>query len=437
MTAPFKIQNFDEFEKETHAVLHPPFKSSFGGLMWKELGPYRGKYDWLIKGLLSSREVSFLAGPTQSGKSFFATDLGLCVARGIEFWGRKVRQGAVVYIAAESSTGVTALRLPAYAQHHCLSLDADIPFLTLTRSPNFFSDGEGVEKLIAEILSYEMFIGIKVELVVIDTFSAATGGIDEIKGQNVTLVRDRFKAICDKCRASVLVVHHMNAAGERVKGNGALTADADGVLLVNFERQPSQNPRSPGEIKKDAEGRDVRLVSTMKVKEGANKVKIRFVLKQVILGHDEDNEAITSCIIAVPNGVEDAEQQSAEKLPRMSTTVSTIFRALVEALKKKGRSAPATVDTNAECVTLADWRDEVSILLAGENEDPEKLKERSKKARDRAMFILIDKGYIKKNGDWVWRTGRKVPGIDRIDPPQPEPELQSIAPNGLDDGFGF
>lgn len=423
MTAPFKILTFEEFETDALAIMAPPkqFTSKFKGVLWGQIKERRAKYDWLIKGLVAARELAFLAGPQQSGKSFFVTDLAARVALGRDFWGRKVRQGAVVYIAAESSTGVISLRLPAYVQKHGLSFDDNVPFLTLTKAPNFFADEQGVKDLIAEINAFGLFVDQKVELVVVDTFSASSAGMDEISGKSVSLVRDRMKMICDECGAAVLVVHHMNGTGERVRGHSSLTADADSVLLVNWDRKHSDNPRSPGEIKKDADGRNVRLVSTQKIKEGASNIKIRFVLEEIILGYDEDGEKITSCVVTQANGVEEVEQQASEKLPRMSTKMSTVFRALVEALKKNGRPAPTTVEgaAGAECVTLSDWRDELSALIAGEDEDPEKLKERAKKARDLAMFDLIDRKYIKKRGDWIWRTGRPVPGIDRNDPPPP------------------
>src|SRR4051812_37793236 len=62
--------------------------------------------EWLIEGVIESSALGVLYGPPGCGKSFAALDWALSVATGKAWHGREVRQGAVVYVAGEGTTGV-------------------------------------------------------------------------------------------------------------------------------------------------------------------------------------------------------------------------------------------------------------------------------------------------------------------------------------------
>src|ERR1019366_7892022 len=61
--------------------------------------------EWLVDDMLTRGDMSMLYGPSLSGKSFLATDIALSIARGVDFFDRKVIKGAVVYFAAEGRKG--------------------------------------------------------------------------------------------------------------------------------------------------------------------------------------------------------------------------------------------------------------------------------------------------------------------------------------------
>jgi len=60
----------------------------------------------VIKGLINASETSLIVGPTQSGKTFFTLDLALHAAGKPTWRGLTIRNGSVVYIAAEAGRGV-------------------------------------------------------------------------------------------------------------------------------------------------------------------------------------------------------------------------------------------------------------------------------------------------------------------------------------------
>jgi hypothetical protein len=61
---------------------------------------------YLVKQLLSSTAMTVIYGEAGTGKTFFALWLALRIASGDEFFGRRVRCGAVLYIAAEAGRSI-------------------------------------------------------------------------------------------------------------------------------------------------------------------------------------------------------------------------------------------------------------------------------------------------------------------------------------------
>jgi RecA-family ATPase len=54
--------------------------------------------DYLIKGLLPDKGLSVIWGPPKCYKSFWALDVGLHIALGREYRGRRVEQATVLYM---------------------------------------------------------------------------------------------------------------------------------------------------------------------------------------------------------------------------------------------------------------------------------------------------------------------------------------------------
>src|SRR5262245_4530702 len=72
-----------------------------------------GAQNWLVDQLLPAEGLSVLFGRWKSFKSFVLLDLAMAIARGEPWAGRKVRQGATVYVAAEGAAGMRK-RIAAY-----------------------------------------------------------------------------------------------------------------------------------------------------------------------------------------------------------------------------------------------------------------------------------------------------------------------------------
>src|SRR3954453_12702372 len=84
-------------------------------VMFDEIKP-RLTSNYIVKGVLGDGEMGVVYGESGGGKTFFALDLALHVAAGKEWRGRRVRQGGVVYVAAEGGHGINN-RVVAFKRH--------------------------------------------------------------------------------------------------------------------------------------------------------------------------------------------------------------------------------------------------------------------------------------------------------------------------------
>ncbi|MGO4171576.1 AAA family ATPase [Bosea sp. TAF32] len=441
------IESFEEFEARAEGLMHPAFRSKFGAISWRDtFAPAKQHYEWLIKGIIPTREAVLIYGAPQTGKSFETQNIAMHIARGVDFQGRRTKKAGVVYCAFEGGKGFKGRQL-AYASHHQMNPEDDVDMVVLTRRADLFADDTDITDLIAEIRHWGGTFSSELGLVVLDTWSAATPGADENAGKDVSRVKERVMRIVNELNTAVIVVHHKPASGGRPRGHGSLTGDFETTIDIDWVTESGTRqdaPRGPHNSVKDEDKRPIRAATVTKQREGEQGLSWRFVLKRIEIGQDADGDPISSCVSLLPAGLS-AEAKDAPTSGGPAKTadgrfilkpnLATAFRALSNALGEKGREPPPSVRVPArtKVVTLAEWRDEYERIVAGEDEDPEALKERVKKARDRAAERLLLSGFIGKDGDWVWRTGKPVMGVDPPKLPE-KTEAQNEALDQFDTG---
>lgn len=385
-----------------------PFVSKFGAVEWLDLDQPGPVYDELIKGVLTKGELSLLLGESQSGKSFLAIDIAGAVARGISWFGRKVRRGLVVYQAGESATGVRRKRLPAYRKHNDIAHEA-IPFVLLQAPLDLYSSDDPTDAFIEECVNWCRIYGIPLELIVIDTFNKATPGANENDGKDMGVVLAR----CDKIRkatgAHVMLVHHLNAGGNKARGHTSLFANVENVLLCRIVPDHS-----------DADNRKVREAVVSKQKDGEDGTSFKFVLPQVEIGTDADGDKITSCIVAPPAG----EAGQTIKNPgaiQLGGANQKVLRALYDVLSDPvlAQHAPAELGlpsgtkvasrkAHAARYVEIEKPDNFDSL---DDEAKRKLGDTLRQSLKRARDTLYSKGIIGINDEVIWLTGKPVMGF--------------------------
>jgi RecA-family ATPase len=86
--------------------------------------------DWLIADICERDSLIQVFGTPGAAKTFAALDMGLCIAAGIDYHGRKVRQGPVIYVTGEGQNGL-ARRAEAWSSHNGIDRES-LPFYVST-----------------------------------------------------------------------------------------------------------------------------------------------------------------------------------------------------------------------------------------------------------------------------------------------------------------
>jgi hypothetical protein len=226
---------------------------------------------WIVKGVLPKAGLGVVYGASGSGKSFAVLDMGMAIARGAEWRGKKVKQGRVAYIAAEGADGFRK-RVAAYAQHNGVDL-ATVPMTVLSAAPNLLEKQDAVD----------IVKGIRAsggaDLIIVDTFAQTTPGANENAGEDVGKALGYCKRINEATGAMVLLIHHSGKdASKGARGWSGLRAACDAEL----------------EVVREGDARALRLT---KSKDGEDGLVWGFALEVVQLGVDEDLDPITSCVV--------------------------------------------------------------------------------------------------------------------------------------------
>jgi hypothetical protein len=272
---------------------------------------------WIIKGVIPRAELVVLFGESGSGKSFIALDLAACIARGIDWRGRRTRQGRVVYIAAEGSGGFRN-RLVAYAQHHQVEL-AELSIDVIADAPNLLVKDDALDVARA--------IG-QADVVIVDTFAQVTPGGNENAGEDMGRALAHCKGIHRVTGALVILVHHSGKDSSKgARGWSGLRAAADAELEVS--RFPTG-----------------RMLRTSKQKDGDDDQAWGFGLEVVSIGMDEDGDAVTSCVVT------DQSMPSNKPLRELGAKEQIVMQVVQELAAAKGLDPLQEADIVVKAVEL-------------------------------------------------------------------------------------
>jgi hypothetical protein len=332
---------------------------------------------WLVHNLLGDGDGSAMYGKPGDGKSVLAEDLGLRVSAGLPWNGRKVKQGAVLFVALERKK-VVERRAIAFRKQTGLK---DLPF-AIIGGVHDFRDRRTVDHITEIVRQVEAETGQKVVLIIIDTLSRAMCGGDENSPKDMGAIVTATGRLQASTAAHVLWVHHIPLDGERLRGHGALLGALDTTIHV---------------IK--ATDGIMRTGTVIKANDSEEGEGVAFTLESTEIGKDADGVPTTAPIV-VP--VEAAPRRQAAKPNRLPKAATTALRALTEALDEQGQVPPASnhIPSNTKVVTTAVWRKQ-AYLRGISTSDEERAKQQAFK---RASDYLIGAGPV---GFWnyqVWLT---------------------------------
>jgi hypothetical protein len=183
--------------------------------------------EWDIDGVLPSGGLSFLIGHKGVGKSLLALWFACCVGLGRDWYGRRVQQGSVIYVAAEGARSLrTRLELWKGA-HGCEGLDSGVRWFP-RRLP--LTDSKAVGAFIARAAVEEP------RLVIIDTLARCTQGIRENDSDGVGLALESADRIRETLGTGVLLLAHPSREGaDNPRGHSSQDGAADAIWALKDE----------------------------------------------------------------------------------------------------------------------------------------------------------------------------------------------------------
>lgn len=257
---------------------------------------------WLVKGLFPDRGLAMLVGESQSGKSFLGVQLAVCIARGIPFFGRKVKAGAVLYIAAEGGSSVLP-RIKAadeeiggmLADNHLVRKGkgpmARAPIKVMTETPNLSRQGdpEALARTLRALHHELATTDYPLTFVVLDTLHAAMCGGDEQSAADTGHALKPLRDAAEELGILVLITHHFGKDLERgARGSSALRAAVDTEIELRVPGADGSKAKPAGML---------RRATVTKQRDGAVGEELYCRLNTHELGRDEDGEPWMTCTV--------------------------------------------------------------------------------------------------------------------------------------------
>lgn len=335
-----------------------------------------GRY--LVKGWLDRGSASVVYGESNVGKTFFALDLALHVAarlpwHGVNVAGMGEREwpGQVYYLALEGGSGflnrICAMRNERPDIFERIEDAGDFVPWPIAIDLHGATDGEAIVQAINSRSK-------PTALVVIDTLARAMGDGDENTAKDMGQFIRNVDLIRTQTGAHVMVIHHSGKdASKGARGSGSLRGAIDTEIQLT---------RSGSIVM--AEAKKQRDMPSGRV--------FAYTLRSVLIGYDEDGDAVTSAVVEVTEPVKVATRLKGQALIAM--------QAFGDALADHGETkAGQAFPSNRQCVSLDNWREYCDRhgLTDGSSDSA------MRQAFGRAWKALKEKEIVRVFDGFAWR----------------------------------
>ena len=329
--------------------------------------------EWRVDGVLPRQGVAVLYGDSQTFKSFLALDLGLYIAAGWDWWGRKTEQAAAIYIAAEGSGGVRK-RIVGLKLSYAERLKGSRPPLKLISvALNLGTGKDDLGKLVATIKS----LGVVPGLIIIDTLAQSLGGADE-NGLGMTTFLANATALANLYKSCVLAIHHIGLSDDkRERGHSSLKGGADVRMIAQRKGDELQTT----------------ITVVQKLKDDAADFSLTAHLARVVVTHNSRGGEVSTLIVSnVEDGGEAPQSgKSSQSVTRARRLLRDVVALAIDEAGEMIPSFPAGPTVRAVKEDAVRRRYFVRIAEKAEpGEDPKKLADRIAKAFKRTVVAALN-----------------------------------------------
>ncbi len=303
--------------------------------LYKNIDPTPNK-TWLVENFIGDGEIACLFGSPGTAKSALADDMSAHVAAGMSWFGRRVEQGGVLYVAAERHA-VQSRRLAAWRKHHGID---DIPLALIGGAVDLRTGRAHADLIAGYARDIRDVAGLPCRLIVIDTVSRVLAGGDENSPKDVGALVANLTYLQEATGAAILALHHIPADGtQRLRGHGALLGAVD--VTIRLEHLGN-----------------VRTAAVDKTNDGEEGERVTFELESVALNFNEETGMTTTAPVVIPS---DAIPEKASSRQKMTDKQRLGHAALMDLIADHGTAAPATfgLPQGVSTVSVDEWREEL------------------------------------------------------------------------------
>jgi hypothetical protein len=290
----------------------------------------------IVQGVLGAGEFSLFVAKPGMGKSVLVGDIGMHIAAGKDWHGRKVKKGLVVFFAAERKK-ITERRVAAWAKKYDMS---GIPFVIVGGKLDLTTGLIDAKTLAATIKSLEEKLGFKCVLIILDTVTRTFGPGDQHQSRDMQRYVQSVDELHRATTAHIAAIHHSPWSDDR--GKGAI--DLDGAIDVSFV----VNVKGTGQAK-------VFTLSGTGANDGSDEGPVMsFRLESVELGTDADGNVTTAPVVVQ---VETARTDGSN----LKGSLEKALDALERAIEQHGECPPDGTPgfPDGVCMVSRDeWRDQ-------------------------------------------------------------------------------
>ncbi|UOF77233.1 regulatory protein repA [Caudoviricetes sp.] len=233
---------------------------------------------WLIKKVIPKESLIMVYGPSGAGKTFCVLDMAMSIASGRKDWfGLKVNQGNVVYLAGEGHAGLRQ-RVAAWNQTY----QPKELGMFVSKGGCDLNTSTGLQKIVQSLDE----IKTTPDLIIVDTLHRFLLG-DENSAQDTKTLLDACSALTKHYRCSVMLVHHVGVADTaqlRPRGSSSWWGALDSAVCLVAAKEEGNIPMQMIQLK----AKDDECVAPRSA--GLQVVPINGWI-------DDDGDQVTSCIL--------------------------------------------------------------------------------------------------------------------------------------------
>lgn len=338
--------------------------------------------EYVVEDIAGRGEISGWYGPPDAGKSTVIVDVGCHVAADLFYCGKKVRRGAILYLAPERAA-VTKRRVRAWMQHYSIS---DLPLAVVDAGIDLRTGEIDAMRIVATARELERLTGFPVMLIILDTLNRALAGGDENSSKDTGSFIAQVATVQRGTKAHIAVLHHVPVdRTDRMRGHGSIEGAFDITVAVN---------------------KDARNIVTVQVDKGNDLIEkpaFRFAFVTVSLGSDAAGKETTAPVL---RWLEDEAVIRRKPLRIVKTSkADRAFRdAFVEALDAGGQNARVIYGCRA--VLLLDVRAQFERRYPTAEDDPRKRADAIRNAFKRHIARLPSdfSTELQDGREWIWNA---------------------------------